>query len=354
MSSDSKPKAHVRPTGTSFVGLVGVELRRLWWRRLTKVVILAVVVLVGVTTYAAYQQSSPESIAQRLDDYNAMVAEQKRHLESMTPEEKAAQLESCRRDEASARENDPSVSFECDRMFELPSLESFGIVNTARDALTVGQAQSGVYFFGFLAFMLGASFIAAEFGTGSMGNWLTFQPRRLRVGAAKLLAALGGGLGIGALGVGLAALGATLVTTVNRPDSTLRIPEAPATDDAVVETLLRVVAIVALGGFGGAVIGLVVRSTAGVIGLVLGWSIVVEGIIANSFEGGRLQPWFMRVNIEAFVDRDAPYFVTVCGPDGCQGSQLVNTYTHGWIYVLVVAVVGAVVALALFKRRDVT
>jgi ABC-2 type transport system permease protein len=354
MTSDSRPKAHVRPTGTSFVGLVGVELRRLWWRRLTKVVILAVVVLVGVTTYAAYQQSSPENIAQRLDDYNAMVAEQKRHIDSMPPEEKAAQLEACRRDEASARENDPNASFQCDRMFELPSLESFGIVNTARDALMVGQAQGGVYFFGFLAFLLGASFIAAEFGTGSMGNWLTFQPRRLRVGAAKLLAALGGGLGIGALGVGLAALGATLVTTVNRPDSTLRIPDPPATDDAVVETLLRVVAIVALAGFGGAVIGLIVRSTAGVIGLVLGWSIVAEGIIASSFDGGRLQPWFMRVNIEAFVERDAAYFVTICGPDGCQGSQLVNTYTHSWVYLLVVAVVGAVVALALFKRRDVT
>lgn len=354
LTPDARAKAEVRPRGTSFVGLVGVELRRLWWRRLTKAVLVAVVVLVGVATYSVHEQIKPEAIAQRLDDYRAMIAQQQRQLDAMSAQEKADQLAACKREEAAARGTDPSASFDCDRMFALPSPESFGLVNTARDQVTLGLAKTGVYFFGFLAFVLGASFIAAEFASGAMGNWLTFQPRRLRVGAAKLLAALGGGLAIGALGVGLSALGAALVTTINRPDSDVRLPEIPVSGDSVTESLLRIVAIVALGGFGGAVVGLLVRSTAGVIGLVIGWVIVAEGFVANVLGEGRLQPWLLRLNIEAFLEKGSPYVVTVCRADGCTGQSVVNSYTHGWLYLLTLALVGAAVALAVFRRRDVT
>ncbi|EWT01689.1 hypothetical protein N865_07425 [Intrasporangium oryzae NRRL B-24470] len=354
LTAEARAKAEVRPTGTSFVGLVGVELRRLWWRRLTKAVLVAVVVLVGVATYSVHQQIRPEAIAQRLDDYRAMVAEQQRQLDAMSPEDKAAQLAECRRGEAAAQSQDPNASFGCDRMFALPSPESFGLLNTARDQVTLGLAKTGVYFFGFLAFLLGASFIAAEFASGAMGNWLTFQPRRLRVGAAKLLAALGGGLAIGVLGVGLSAAGAALVTTVNRPDAAVGLPEVPPAGGSVTESLLRIVAVVALGGFGGAVVGLLLRSTAGVIGLVIGWSIVAEGFVANVFGEGRLQPWLLRLNIDAFLEKGSTYVVTVCRADGCTGQSAVNTYTHGWVYLLTFALVGAALALASFRRRDVT
>jgi ABC-2 type transport system permease protein len=240
-------------------------------------------------------------------------------------------------------------------MNEPPPLEAFGLVNTARSEMTRGIALGGVYLFGFLAFLLGASFIAAEFGSGSMGTWLTFQPGRLRVGTAKLVAATGGGLAIGALGVGLAALGAFLVTTVNRPDSPLGLPEAPAVaGDSLAQTLLRVTAAVALGGLGGAVIALIVRATAGVIGIVVGYSVVAEGFLANELGGGRLQPWLVRLNLESFLDKGARYFVTVCGDSDCTSKQLTNSYTHGWVYLLVLAVVGVTAALAVFRRRDVS
>ncbi len=42
VSPDARPLTERRPKGTSFAGLVGVELRRLWWRRLTKGVLLGV------------------------------------------------------------------------------------------------------------------------------------------------------------------------------------------------------------------------------------------------------------------------------------------------------------------------
>jgi ABC-2 type transport system permease protein len=355
LTPDSRPRAQVRPTGTSFVGLVGVELRRLWWRRLAKVVLVGVVAFVGVSAYASYQQTRPEALAERIDDYASIVAETTRQNAAVPAEEKAAQIEACRRDEAANGGGSEGVDFRCDQLFQPPSPADFGIVTAERTQITSSIVDSGVWIFGFLAFILGASFVSAEFAAGSMGNWLTFEPRRLRVGASKLIAAAIGGLTIGALGVTLAALGATLVTTVNRPGSELQIPGATVVPgDSAGQGLLRVVAIVALGGLGGAVIGLLLRSTAGVIGLVVGWLVVVEAFLANAFAEGRLQPWFLRTNIEGFVKDGTTYFANQCGADGCQSLRVPHSYTASWVYLLAVAVLGVVAALMSFRSRDVT
>lgn len=352
----SRPRTHAPPAGTSFVGLVGIELRRLWWRRLTKVAVVAVAAFIALATVQVYQQTNPENIAARVDDYNRVVAEMKSQYAAMPAEEKAAQLASCKSAEAEQVQggSDPG-DFGCDQMFQPPTPENFGLVNPARGELIRGVAQAGLYLLGFLAFLLGASFVAAEFTSGSMGNWLTFQPRRLRVATAKLLAATTGGVAIGAVGVGLATLGVTLVTTINRPDATLKLPDAAELEGgSVAQTLVRVVAAVALGGLGGAVLALILRSTAAVIGFVIGYGIIFEGYIANAFDGGRLRPWFAGINIDAFVQNGAKYFVETCTDNGCQGTQATNSYTHGWVYLLIIAVVGVVIALLSFRRRDVS
>jgi ABC-2 type transport system permease protein len=355
ITPDSPPRANLRPTGTSFVGLVGVELRRLWWRRLAKVVLVAVVAFVGVSAYAAYQQTRPEALAERLDDYASVVAETTRQNAAIPADEKAAQIEACQRDQAANAGGAGGSDFRCEQMFDPPSAASFGIVAAERTEITTSIVDSGVWVFGFLAFILGASFVAAEFAAGSMGNWLTFEPRRLRVGTSKLLAAGLGGVAVGALGVALAALGATLVTTVNRPGADLPVPQAPIVPgESAAGSLLRVVALVGLGGLGGAVIGLLLRSTAGVIGLVVGWLVLVEGIVASAFAEGRLQPWFLRTNIEGFVGGGTTYFATQCGGQGCQTVSLAHSYTSSWLYLLVVTVLGVTAALATFRARDVT
>lgn len=355
LTPDSRPRAQVRPSGTSFIGLVGVELHRLWWRRLAKVVLVAVVAFVGVSAYAAYQQTRPEALAERIDDYASIVAETTRQNASIPAEEKAAQIEACRRDQAANGTGTVGVDVGCERMFDPPTPASFGIVAAERTQITSSIVEGGVWIFGFLAFILGASFVAAEFAAGSMGNWLTFEPRRLRVGTSKLLAAAVGGLAIGGLGVALAALAATVVTTVNRPGADLQVPDAPIVPgDTAAQLLLRVVAIVGLGGLGGAVIGLLLRSTAGVIGLVVGWLVLVEGFIANAFAEGRLQPWFLRTNIEGFIGDGTSYLATRCGADGCQMVSLSHSYTASWLYLLLVTLLGIAAALAAFWARDVT
>ena len=49
--------------------------------------------------------------------------------------------------------------------------------------------SGGAVLLALAALVLGAGFTASEFSTGSIGTWLTFEPRRLRVYGSKLLAA---------------------------------------------------------------------------------------------------------------------------------------------------------------------
>ena len=359
--SQETPASAVRPTGarerggTSLAGLVGIELRRLWWRRLTKVALVVLVAFSGMRAISLYEQTSPSTVAQRVADYTSQVGEMRRQQDAMPAADKAAALADCQRQQAAQQRDTPNDPLACDRMFALPSPEAFGIVNTAPGELLRGLAQEGALLSGFLAFLVGASLVAAEFASGSMSTWLTFQPRRLRVATAKLAAAAAGGAVIGALGVGLAAAAVAFVTALNRPDSALQLPAAPVvTADPLALSLLRVVVAVALGGLGGAAAAFLLRSTAGVMGAVLGYAVVVEGFVADAVADGRLKPWLASLNIESFLRNGAQYSTTACDANGCQGTQLTQSYTHGWVYLLALSIVGVGAALLAFQRRDVT
>jgi ABC-2 type transport system permease protein len=354
VSPDARPLTERRPRGTSFAGLVGVELRRLWWRRLTKGVLLGVLAVLGLAAFSIYQDTAPANLAERVEQYNLTVEQMRRDQASMTPEQRAEQIAACKRDQASiAAETGDVADFGCDRMFALPSPADYGLTSTSSEAIARSIVVQGVYVFGFLAFILGASFVAAEFATGSMGTWLTFQPRRLRVASAKLCAAALGGLAVGVVAVVLGLLCAAMISTVNRPGDDLPLVETTATG-SLWQELARAVVAITLGGLGGAVIGFLLRSTAGVIGAVLGWVVVVEGLVGSTLAGGRLQPWLVRTNLDAFVNDGTSYTATTCGTGGCQTAPVALSFTHGWVYLLVVTTAGVVAALLLFRRRDVT
>jgi len=333
---------------------VGVELRRLWWRRLTKGVLLGVLAVLALATFSIYQDTSPENLAQRADEYTVMVEQMRREQASLTPEQRAEQIAACKRDQASiATETGQASDFGCEQIFAIPSPSDYGLTSSSNDAIARGIVVQGVYVFGFLAFILGASFVAAEFATGSMGTWLTFQPRRLRVASAKLGAAALGGLTVGVVAVSLGLLCAAVVSTINRPGVELPLVEAAASEPLWQE-LARAMVAITLGGLGGAVIGFLLRSTAGVIGAVLGWVVIVEGLLGSSLAGGRLQEWLVRTNLDAFIHHGTSYTATTCGTGGCQTAPVPLSFTHGWVYLLVVTAAGVAAALLLFRRRDVT
>lgn len=331
-----------RPQGTSFPGLVGVELRRLWWRRLTKVALVVAVLVTGVTVYTAYLATAPESVARAVDMYEQEVAN--------FPQAVA----DCERAQQDARAaGDAEADFGCAQM-QAPTLENFGVANPVPAAIFTGLLKTNGLFYAFLAFMLGASFVAAEFSTGSLGNWLTFQPRRLRVGLSKLAGAAGGGLLVAVAGLGVAGLGAWMVGTLNRPDSDLQLPLLTDLGEPLSQPILRYVAVTMAAGAIGAALAFLVRNTGAVVGIVIGYVVVVEGIVAQAVMSGRLRPWLPALSIEGFLDRGTTYMAEQCTSGRCQYVQLTHTYTSSWIYLLVFGVVLTGVALLVFRRRDVS
>lgn len=346
-----------RARGTSFAGLVGVELRRLWWRRLTKVVVLAMIAFVGVMTYGAYTSSTPETLAQRLDQYQQMVRDSERQQQEMQAQ-LPQMIEQCRKDEAAERERsgDPSITFGCEQMgnVQTPSMEDMGIVPPVADTITSVGLSQGAFVFAFLALVLLGSFAAAEFSTGAMGNWLTFQPRRVRVALSKLAAAVVGSALLAALGIALINLGARAIATINRPGSDLQLPEPPALAQSVPELMLRCVALAILAGVLGAALGLILRHTAAIIGTVLAWGVVVEGILVNNLLQGRLHPWAAIPNATAFINKTYTYYAESCTATRCEYAERTLSYTHGWVYLIVAGVAIATVAVLVFRRRDVT
>ncbi len=330
-----------RPRGTSFPGLVGVELRRLWWRRLTKVALAAAVLVTGITVYTAYLATAPESVAQAVDMYEREVA----NFPQMVAD--------CERAQQEARAaGDAEADFGCAQM-QAPTLENYGVANPIPAAIFTGLLKTNGLFYAFLAFLLGASFVAAEFSTGSLGNWLTFQPRRLRVGLSKLAAAAGGGLMVAVLGFGVAALGAWMVGTLNRPDSDLQIPVLTTLAEPLSQPVLRYLAVTMGAGAVGAALAFLVRNTGAVVGLVIGYVVVVEGIIAQAVLSGKLAPWLPALNIEGFLDRGTTYMAERCASGRCEYVQLTHTYTSSWVYLLAFGTVVMAAALLVFRRRDV-
>ncbi|GAB3870523.1 ABC transporter permease subunit [Terrabacter terrigena] len=354
--SDPRPRTERRPFGTSFAGLVGVELRRLWWRRLTRVAVVALVLFTGAAVYNAYSSSTPERLAQQLDDYKALVADTKRQ-QAEFKEQLPQMLAQCRQDQAAERERsgDQSIDFGCDAITgpTEPTLEQFGLVPPVADVITAGIATSAAYLVAFLAFVLGASAVGAEFTTGSMGSWLTFQPQRVKVAVTKLAAVALGGAGLAVTFGLLTNLGARMVAVVNRPGEELVLPEPDAVTDSVPQLLLRVVALGVLAAVCGAALALVLRYTAGVVGVLLAYAIGVELIAAQAFLQGRLRPWTVSTNVEAFLGKGTTYFAETCDASTCTFASQPLSYTHSWVFLLVLGVGLTAVGVLTFRRRDV-
>ncbi|HEX3197095.1 MAG TPA: ABC transporter permease, partial [Propionibacteriaceae bacterium] len=72
-----------------------------------------------------------------------------------------------------------------------PALADFTESATPFREVVRTALQLSTLFVAAVAFMIAASFIGAEYGSGSIANWLTFIPRRGRVFWSKLLTVAG-------------------------------------------------------------------------------------------------------------------------------------------------------------------
>jgi ABC-type transport system involved in multi-copper enzyme maturation permease subunit len=188
-----------------------------------------------------------------------------------------------------------------------------------------------------LGWLLGASLVGAEWHAGTMATLLTWQPRRLRVLLAKLVAAgaLTFMLVVGAqvlLGVALFPAGLLRGTTDGLDADWLRSLSGVG---------VRVAAVSLVGTLLGGSIAAIGRSTAAALGIAFGYFAIVENAIRGLRP--RWAPWLLGDNF-AVVISSQPQASPLAGRSTLGAATLVACYALALVAVALVA----------FRRRDLT
>jgi len=326
--------------------LTKVELRRLFARRLTTVAVLGALVIAGLMLFGTFQQAKPLSGAE-LTSQRAQFDQA--HKEWVVNGDQ--QVQGCLTQQAEAKKTDPKANLGCDQME--PKWESWGKPAARFAEMMPGTLLAGSYLLAFVGFLVGASFVGAEFGSGSMANWLTFEPRRMRVFASKLAAA---GLGLIPATVavlGLLTAGVWLIVGHFNPTA--------GTTAKVWGDLggmgARSLGLALAATVTGAAIGVLLRRTAAVLGIAIGYLVLVEGVFRQQLQGA--QTWMLQLNFAGWLKHGATYYINACttgaqGNYSCQNVEKVISFGHSATYLglMVMFVVG--LAAMVFRRRDVS
>ena len=326
--------------------LTKVELRRLFSRRLTTIAILGALVVIGLMLFGSFQEakplSGPEQAAQQAQ-FDLAQKDLAANGDQM--------VQDCLTQQAEAQKTDPRAVFPCDQME--PNLANWGKPVARFTNLMPPVMLAGSYLLAFVGFVVGAGFVSAEFSSGSMTNWLTFEPRRMRVYSSKLAAA-----GLGLIPVAVALLGiltAGVWLIVGYHASTAGTTAKVWGD--LGEMALRSVALALVAAVAGAAIGMLLRHTAAVLGVAIAYLVLVEAVFGQALQGAR--PWLLQHNVTSWLQHGASYFAETCKTDAqggysCQGVQKLITFGHSSAYLGVLVVLVVALAALVFRRRDVS
>lgn len=325
--------------------LTKVELRRLFSRRLTTIALLGALVITGLMLFFAYQGAKPLSAAEVTSNRTQFDSA---HQEWVTNGDQ--QMADCLKAQSDAKKADPNANFRCDSME--PKLEDWGRQPAKFAELMPGALMSWSYVLAAVAFLVGAGFVSAEFSSGSMANWLTFQPRRMRVYASKLGAA---GLGLFPVAVALLGLLTGGVWLIVRHFSPTAVTTAKVWGD-LGWMGGRAVALTLVAALAGAALGTLLRHTAAVIGVALGYLILAEAVFGSALKAA--QPWLLGSNIMGWLQHGTTYFIDSCKNDAqgnyvCQSVDKVISFGHSTAYLGLLVVLVVALAALVFRRRDV-
>lgn len=146
-----------------------------------------------------------------------------------------------------------------------------------------------------LGLVIGASFVAASWQTGTISTIFTWEPRRLRWFAARILVITVGVFVLTAMIVVLLSVGLALAAMLR--GSTVGADGAWWTE--VLTTSLRVSVTAALSAVIGGAVAAIGRHTAAALGVVFVWTAVLEGLV----RGLRplWTPWLLGDNLVSFT-----------------------------------------------------
>ncbi|GAA1706031.1 ABC transporter permease subunit [Kribbella sp. NPDC056951] len=324
------------------IRLTAVELRRLTARRITMIGVAGVVLITAFLLFVTWREARPLSEGEQRAAQTQFEMAHKDWVEHHVENEAE-----CRKSYDQIQGSKPPIDEMC--AYPEPKITEWGKPQAVFAELIPNLLQGASYFLLFAAFLIGASFVAAEFSSGAIGNWLTFEPRRLRVYGSKIVAAGLWFVPLGVLITGVVTLGAYFITA--------GLGSTAGTDwGNVTGSVSRVVTTTAMGAVLGAVVGLVLRHTAAAIGLVMGYIVLVEGVFGSFLQ--KAQPWLLGRNFDAFVLHDTKYYLNKCATDAngnynCESIEKTLTFEHGAWYLGILTLVAVVVAGAIFQRRDV-
>lgn len=341
------------------MSLARAELRRLFKRRFTRWMLVFVVLVLGtiVAGIAATNQAhGPEVRAQAEAQAQEQFQQQMRGMQR--------EIAECERAQA-AGEDVAHWPPDCeeirqwymtagpDEMVDIFMPPTFNFRGQYENLLVVFSVVLGLF-----AFIVGASFVGAEWRSGGMMNLLLWRPRRSQVFAAKLgtlLAALSGVV----LLLGTAWTGAFWLVAIFRGVTDTMTFDAWQSFGL---TGLRGLVLVLAAGAVGFAIASLGRHTATALGAaIVAFVVGVVGVSAVVFAAGAPFPqaWLWTSYVDAWMRKSVTFRdFSTCEPVGqfgmCEPATMEVTWqTAGTgIGVVVVGLLGA--AMWHMRRRDVT
>jgi hypothetical protein len=188
-----------------------------------------------------------------------------------------------------------------------------------------------------LLVVLGASAIGAEYRAGTVTTILTWEPRRVRLLAARIgavaLVSVGLFLLVSAVFIGGWALGASIAGSTAGADGEFwRELLAVVGRGTVLAVALPVIS-ASLATLG--------RNTAAALGIWFGYLVAVEGIFATNVKA--TTPWMLTISSASFY-----------GWEQINANEHTVTPGAGTLHVALYVLVVGTLAFAAFARRDVT
>jgi ABC-2 type transport system permease protein len=312
--------------------LVAAETNRLLSRRFTRIALVIVLLAIGAFQLSVNSSLRPPTSAEQVSSQ--------------------AQYEEARRFWEENERTCDNAGSPPDCRYPEPQLSEFSFSRPFAE-VTAESLEVSIYLVALTALMVAGSFVGAEYSSGSIGNWLSFLPRRGRVFASKLITVVAFSAVASGVFTGLALLTALVLAR--------RYGLSVGSLTGELGMLGRgVLAAVALGVLGFC-IGMIGRHTAAAIGALLGYLFVWfvrNAILSESAWAQRLTPWTPEGNLAAVVRGSHQYFVPsrTVGPNGMSIDYLERTVslTHGLVYWAVLLTVVIVGTAVIFRRRDVT
>ncbi|HWD07652.1 MAG TPA: ABC transporter permease subunit [Actinomycetota bacterium] len=322
--------------------LVGVELRRLWSRRLFRLLVaglFATLVVVAVVNgvrsnrnVAAAHARAQQLAAQQANPPAPLLAHCGGNVQ-VTPEP--------------AGEFKGPIGGPC--VWIQPSAQDFYSDPRFSFAGNVGNlVGAAISLAAIIGFVVGAGFIGAEWTAGTFPLLLTWEPRRIRVLAAKALSAIGSFVAVGVVALVVAVGSAWLIAATR---GTTAGTTALVWHHVIYDSLRGLLVVALLVGTGVAIAGLA-RHTSAVLAGAVGYIVIFE-IVVRRFHWQWLR-WLLLENAGALVAGKTQIFPVHEGPPGL----FVNTvYTlhadRAALYLGSLFVAVMVVWAVSMMRRDV-